>query len=67
MAQKEITLKVNIQGQDIVLTGKQVELLNDNLVGMREELTKLGERTEENGEKFDKLRGDIEQLEKVFG
>lgn len=67
MAQKEITLKVNIEGQDIVLTGKQVELLQGNLIGMREELTKLGERTEENGEKFDKLRGDIEALEKVFG
>jgi hypothetical protein len=67
MAQKEITLKVNIEGKDIVLTGKQVELLQGNLIGMREELTKLGERTEENGEKFDKLRGDIEALEKVFG
>lgn len=67
MAVKEIGIKVVIEGQEIVLTGKQVELFKQNIIALKETLTALGERTEENGKLFDKLTGDIEKLEKVFG
>lgn len=67
MAQKELTIKVNIEGQEVVMTGKQIELLKSNIVDLKTKLAELGERTEENGEIFDKLRGDIQALEQAFG
>ena len=67
MAQKELTIKVNIQGQEIVMTGKQVELLKKNVEGLKKQLEDLGDRTEANAEIFDKLTGDLQQLEQVFG
>jgi hypothetical protein len=67
MAQKELTIKINIQGTEVVLKGaKQIELFTKNIQNMKDELTKLGERTAENAEQFDKLVGDINSLEQAF-
>jgi hypothetical protein len=67
MANKELAIKIKVDGQEVVLTGKQVEVLKKNIVDLKSELEALGERTEQNAEQFDKLRGDIESLEKAFG
>lgn len=67
MATKELTIKVNIQGQEVVLAGKQIETLKKNLQSLKDEFQKLGERTEQNAEIFDKLKGDIEALDAAFG
>ncbi len=67
MAQKELTIKINIQGTEVVLKGaKQIELFTKNIQNMKDELTKLGDRTAENAEQFDKLVGDINSLEQAF-
>ncbi len=67
MAQKELTIKINIQGQEVVLKGaKQIELFTKNIQNMKNELAKLGDRTAENAEQFDKLVGDINDLEQAF-
>jgi len=67
MAQKELTIKVKIQGQEIELTGKQIDVFKKNLIDMKAQLESLGARTEENAELFDKLKGDIEALDEAFG
>jgi hypothetical protein len=67
MAQKELTIKIKVQGQEIELTGKQIDVFNQNLVDMKAQLDQLGTRTEKNSEQFDKLKGDIESLEQAFG
>lgn len=68
MAQKELTIKINVQGNEIVLKGaKQIELFQKNIVNLKGELDKLGDRTAENAELFDKLTGNINDLEQAFG
>jgi len=67
MAQKELTIKINVKGQEIQLTGKQIDVFNKSIIDMKAQLDQLGARTEKNGEQFDKLKGDIEALEQAFG
>ena len=67
MANKEINIKVKVDGQEITMSGKQVEVFKKNIVDLKKQLQDLGDRTEENGEIFDKLKGDLQSLEQVFG
>jgi len=64
---KEIALKIKVDGQEIAVSNKQIDLLKNNIIILRKELDNLGERTEQNGEQFDKLKGDLESLENAFG
>jgi len=63
---KELTIKINIEGKDVVLTSKQLELFKKNADELRKSLDELGERTDQNAEQFDKLKGDLESLDKIF-
>jgi hypothetical protein len=63
---KEIALKIKVDGQEVVLSNKQVDLLKNNIVILRKELDGLGERTEQNAEQFDRLKGDLEALDVAF-
>jgi hypothetical protein len=67
MANKDININIKVNGQEITMTGKQVEVFKKNIVDLKKQLQDLGERTEENGEMFDKLKGDLQSLEQVFG
>lgn len=67
MAQKEVSFKIKVNGEELVVTGKQVDIFKGQIKSMREELTKLGARTAENAEIFDKLKGDLNALEEAFG
>jgi predicted nucleic acid-binding Zn-ribbon protein len=66
MADKQILIKVKVEGKEVQLTSKQLELFKKNAEGLRKELDSLGQRTEENSEKFDKLTGDLEKLDQVL-
>jgi len=63
---KEIVIKVKVEGQEITLTGNQINLLKKNSEDLRKEFESLGDRTEQNAEQFDKLKGDLEKLDKVL-
>lgn len=63
---KELTIKINIEGQDIELTSNQLKLFKKNADDLKKSLDELGERTEENAEQFDKLKGDLSELDKIF-
>jgi hypothetical protein len=67
MANKDINIKIKVDGKEIPITGKQVDVFKKNIVDLKKQLEELGDRTEENGEIFDKLKGDLQSLEKVFG
>lgn len=67
MAQKEVSFKIKVNGEELTVTGKQVDVFKAQIKTMREELHKLGERTSENAEIFDKLKGDLNALEVAFG
>ena len=66
MADKDINFKIKVDGKDLALNTKQVDLFKNNIKLLREELDSLGERTEQNGEQFDKLKGDLDALENSF-
>ena len=67
MAQKEVSFKIKVNGEELTVTGKQIDIFKGQIKSMRDELTKLGARTAENAEIFDKLIGDLNALEEAFG
>ena len=67
MAEKEVSFKIKVNGEELKVTGKQIDIFKGQIKTMREELTKLGARTAENAEIFDKLKGDLNALEQAFG
>lgn len=67
MAQKEIAIKVKVEGQEISMTGKQLDAFKKTVESLKKQLELLGQRTEENGEQFDKLKGDLDALNMAFG
>jgi hypothetical protein len=67
MAQKEVSFKIKVNGEELKVTGKQIDVFKGQIKSMRDELTKLGARTAENAEIFDKLIGDLNALEEAFG
>jgi len=67
MAQKEVSFKIKVNGEELTVTGKQIDVFKAQIKSMRDELTKLGARTAENAEIFDKLIGDLNALEEAFG
>lgn len=67
MAEKEVSFKIKVNGEELKVTGKQIDIFKGQIKTMRDELTKLGARTAENAEIFDKLKGDLNALEEAFG
>ena len=67
MAEKEVSFKIKVNGEELKVTGKQIDIFKGQIKSMRDELTKLGTRTAENAEIFDKLKGDLNALEEAFG
>jgi hypothetical protein len=67
MAEKEVSFKIKVNGEELKVTGKQIDIFKGQIKSMRDELTKLGARTAENAEIFDKLIGDLNALEEAFG
>lgn len=66
MAQKEIAIKIKIDGKDITVADKQLESLTSTISELRTEMNQMGERTEQNAQAFDSLKGNIETLESVY-
>jgi hypothetical protein len=66
MATKEVLIKVKVEGQEIALTSKQLDLFKKNAEDLRKELDALGQRTEQNSEQFDKLTGDLDKLDQML-
>ena len=64
---KEIAIKVKVEGQEVTMAGRQLDNFKKTIESLKAQLKALGDRTEANGEQFDKLKGDLDALNATFG